>query len=133
NVSGSVADYMAPGYRDTAAYPPPPGPWEPTFLVSTPNGGWVVSEYNAKWIAHSSTGQHVEELGGGVYQLEEFYYRFVFNMDPSVDLASFSPRMKFYADDSVYDIFINNERIQPSPWVVQHGADINPWTVQSFL
>lgn len=121
------AYYMNPTFRDTTAYPPPPGPWQPTSVVLN-RPGWHVPTGGALWISHATDGVH-----GPLNEtyLEDFYYRFVFVIDNAVNLESFKPQMSFYADDTIYDIYVNGQRVVPR-WIESIG-DYNPWHVQSFM
>ncbi|CAN5433463.1 hypothetical protein BH10ACT7_BH10ACT7_08110 [soil metagenome] len=76
--------------------------WAVADIVSAPYATWAVSPYNnASWIAHNSTGDHT---GTGPAQ---FYYRYLFELAPTVVPAGFSVNLDFYADNSVAEIWIN--------------------------
>lgn len=76
--------------------------WATADIVSAPYPTWAVSPYNnASWIAHSNTGDHT---GTGPAQ---FYYRYLFELAPTVVPSGFSVNLDFYADNSVSEIWIN--------------------------
>ncbi|WP_395026236.1 hypothetical protein [Comamonas odontotermitis] len=64
-------------------------------------GSWVNSPFgNAEWIAR---GNGLGDGGGAIV-----YYRYQFNIDPSVDLATFSLNFDFYIDDYIQQIIVNS-------------------------
>jgi len=99
-----------PSYRETAVQLPPAGlTWQPAVIVEQLAAGWASSPYNnATWISNAANGQH------GI-QPEDFYYRFKFILHDSVNPALMIAKMNFFADDVVYEVFVNGQR--SSPWV----------------
>jgi uncharacterized repeat protein (TIGR01451 family) len=91
------------------------GAWiNPVVYWTTP---WSTSPYsNANWIAPyaGSAG-----AGGQAWR----YYRYRFNLDPSVNPADLSLQLSYYADDVITDIYINgvsqstHGAVQAASWV----------------
>jgi len=69
-------------------------------VVSNPAPNWMTSPFgNANWIAHNATGAHSVKV--------DAFYRYQFNLDPAVDPASLDLKMNFYADNAVYEVWVN--------------------------
>jgi len=56
---------------------------------------------NANWISNSSTAIHPTATA------YDIFYRYQFNLDPAVSPSSLDLKMNFYADNSVYQVWVN--------------------------
>ncbi|HEY0200290.1 MAG TPA: hypothetical protein VGC24_01210, partial [Burkholderiaceae bacterium] len=60
------------------------------------NGAWAVSPFgNAQWI------------GSGVFSYGTVFYRYDFNLDPSINPSTFNLKFDLYVDDSIYQVYVN--------------------------
>ena len=74
------------------------GSWSPAQVVAAPNPAWIVSPYgNAGWIANVA-----DPIRG-----DDLYFRIRFNLASAADPATFAVEMKFYADNRVWEIYVN--------------------------
>jgi hypothetical protein len=97
--------------RGDASGPASVRAWDPAQVVTAPPSSWVVSPYrNANWISNA------ENTG------DDLYFRIRFNLGSGVDPAVFAVEMKFYADNRVWEIYVNGtaQSTQPS------GAGVLP-------
>jgi uncharacterized repeat protein (TIGR01451 family) len=103
---------------------PPAGlSWGAATIASNPPASYVRSPFgNANWIAHSATGQHPNASVS-----YDIFYRYEFNLDPAVDPASLDLQMNFYADNSVYQVWVNG-----APQKIQSNHGGNPYFYQGF-
>lgn len=68
--------------------------WNPATVYY--NSAWLTSPYgNANWISNTA--------GAG----DDAYFRYRFNLASSADPATFEVEMKFYADNRVWEIYVN--------------------------
>ncbi|PYE87818.1 DUF7507 domain-containing protein, partial [Phyllobacterium leguminum] len=83
---------------------PPAGlRWGRATVASTPPAGYIKSPFgNANWISHSATTMHVPNNVSN-----DIFYRFRFNLDPAVDPKSLDLKMSYYADNSVFQVWVN--------------------------
>ncbi len=83
--------------------PPSNLAWGGATIVTNPPASYVKSPFgNASWISNSSTAAHPNT------QLSyDIFYRYQFNLDSAVDPASLDLKMNFYADNSVYQVWVN--------------------------
>lgn len=71
-------------------------------VLSAPPAGYIVSPYgNANWISHAANAIHPSNAN------YDIFYRFQFNIAPGVDPAAMALNMEFYADNSVYEVWVN--------------------------
>ncbi len=71
-------------------------------VVTNPPASYITSPYgNANWISNAANAAHP---GAGSYDI---FYRYQFNIGPGVDPAAMRPSMEFYADNSVYEVWVN--------------------------
>ncbi|MEG3791819.1 DUF11 domain-containing protein [Lysobacter sp. CCNWLW3] len=71
-------------------------------VVAAPPANYIVSPYgNANWISHAANAIHPSNVNYDVF------YRFQFNLGPGVDPAAMSLDMQFYADNAVYEVWVN--------------------------
>lgn len=62
----------------------------------SPNSAWATSPYaNANWISNAAKAG------------EDVYFRYRFNINSSADPATFVQKMRFYADNRVWEIYVN--------------------------
>lgn len=93
--------------------------WGAAEVVVTPSlvgtgGAWAQSPFlNANWISNASNG------GSGNV---DAYFRYKFNLGSSVDPATFVLDMDFYADNRVWEIYVNNCKQSQQP----NGSNVLP-------
>lgn len=76
-----------------------PNSWMPAFVFHNP--AWVTSPFgNANWISFFK-----DSLQG--QKDVDAYFRYRFNLSSSVDPATFALTMDFYADNRVWEIYVN--------------------------
>ncbi len=76
--------------------------WIPAYVFAST--AWVPSTFaNANWISLFVNGDH-GQLGN-----IDVYYRYRFNLSSSLDPAAFSISMDFYADNCVFEIYVNGQ------------------------
>ncbi len=86
----------------TVSMPPANATWV-AANVGKLAGNWANSPYgNANWISQQTVDNPSQ---GGVSG--DWYYRFQFNLDPTVDPTQFQLAMNFLADNDVAEVFIN--------------------------
>jgi uncharacterized repeat protein (TIGR01451 family) len=87
----------------TASGPPPTTGWIDAFATGNQApGAWTDSIYgDAGWISHFVDTDHT--AFGDV----DIYFRYQFNLDPTVDSNSYQLMMDFFGDNSIADIFVN--------------------------
>jgi len=69
--------------------------------VPVPDPAWAISPFgNAKWISHTPNSQHAARI--------ELYFRYNFTLAPSVLPGSFVMTIDFYADNSIWEVYINS-------------------------
>ncbi len=85
----------------TAAGLPPTTGWGNAHNVeSVKPGVWLKSPYrDSAWISNNASASHTGNV--------DIYFRYQFNLNPTVDVSSFQLMMDFYGDNSVANIFIN--------------------------
>ncbi|MBT1681909.1 DUF7927 domain-containing protein [Curtobacterium flaccumfaciens] len=95
-----VAGMYAPAA--TVSMPPTNAAWA-AANVGRLVGAWNESPYgNANWISQQTIANSSQ---GGV--AGDWYYRYQFNLDPTVDPTQFQLAMDFMADNSVAEVFVN--------------------------
>jgi len=88
--------------------------WIPAFVFR--NAAWVASPFaNANWISYFANGN---QGGNNV----DAYYRYRFNLGSSVDPATFALTMSFFADNRVWEIWVN----QVAQSTLPNGAAVLP-------
>lgn len=71
-------------------------------IATAPPPSYIVSPYgNANWISNAANAAHP---GPGNYDI---FYRFQFNIAPGVNPAIMALDMQFYADNSVFEVWVN--------------------------
>jgi len=75
--------------------------WQPAVLVTSPPGAWYPNQSNAAWISQAANGVQNPALNGDVF------YRLQFYLAADVDPSAFQLSLNFYADNSVYEVWIN--------------------------
>ncbi|WP_445082920.1 prealbumin-like fold domain-containing protein, partial [Chelativorans sp. YIM 93263] len=85
--------------------PPPAGlTWGGATIVTNPPAVYISSPFgNAGWISNSSTATHPTPVN------YDIFYRYQFNLDSAVDPSSLDLQMSFYADNSVYEVWVNGQ------------------------
>jgi uncharacterized repeat protein (TIGR01451 family) len=108
NVNGGFLTSGRDTYWDsaigTASGPPPTSGWIDAYNVEAvkPAWAWLNTPYgDSAWISYYSDAHH--DAVGRV----DAYFRYQFNLSPTVDVNSFQLKMDFFGDNSVADIFIN--------------------------
>jgi uncharacterized repeat protein (TIGR01451 family) len=72
-------------------------------IVSNPTPAWIKSPYgNASWIAHNATGSAPPTSNSN-----DYFFRYQFNLDPAIDPKSLGLSMSYYADNAVYQVWVN--------------------------
>ncbi|MPZ17651.1 MAG: hypothetical protein GEV06_07045 [Luteitalea sp.] len=75
--------------------------WIPAWVVGQAVGAWTPSPFgNADWIDFYPDGRQ------GAANVDH-YFRYQFELDPSVDPATFGIGIDFYTDNSVQEVYIN--------------------------
>jgi hypothetical protein len=77
--------------------------WVPATVVSTLRGSWRPNTTNAAWIGQAA---NAAQFPGNSFA--DIYFRIPFYLDPAVDPAAFQLTMSFWADNSVYEVWVNN-------------------------
>jgi uncharacterized repeat protein (TIGR01451 family) len=73
-------------------------------VLTSPPANYIVSPYgNANWISHAADAIHPAPSNVNY----DIFYRYQFNLAPGTDPATFAPRLDFYSDNSVYEIWVN--------------------------
>ncbi|HMV67093.1 MAG TPA: DUF4215 domain-containing protein, partial [Myxococcota bacterium] len=76
--------------------------WTPAYVIRY--SAWVPSPYgDAQWISPTPDGVHAGN--------QDTFYRYEFELDGSLNPATFALRLDFYADNSVYEVFLNGQPI----------------------
>lgn len=71
-------------------------------VVTAPPANYIVSPYgNANWIAHTANAIHPTNAN------YDIFYRFQFNIAPGVDPSTMALDIQFYADNSVFEVWVN--------------------------
>jgi len=79
------------------------------------NSAWLQSPFNnANWISFYSNGQHSSDI--------DAYFRYRFDLGSSLNPATFAVEMDFYADNRVFEIYVNGVAQSSRP----NGAGILP-------
>ncbi|SOD54054.1 DUF11 domain-containing protein [Pseudoxanthomonas wuyuanensis] len=82
----------------------PPGglSYNAATVVTNPPANYMVSPYNnASWISHAADAVHPTNVN------YDIFYRYQLNLGPGTDPAVLAPRLDFYSDNSVIEIWIN--------------------------
>lgn len=129
---GRLTTGLDAGWSWGGAFDAPPSAvpaWATAQIVDSPEPTWVVSPFNnASWIAHNNTGNHA---GTGPAQ---YYYRYLFELAPTVVPAGFSVNLDFYADNSVTEIWINGVAQSGNlPEIPQGASSPNPYLYNGFV
>uniref|UniRef100_Q11MC3 Conserved repeat domain n=3 Tax=Chelativorans TaxID=449972 RepID=Q11MC3_CHESB len=83
---------------------PPPGglTYADAVVVDDPPANYTTSPFgNANWISHNSTATQPTP------ENYDIFYRYEFSLDPSVDPSTLDLQMTFFADNSVYEVWVN--------------------------
>lgn len=100
----------------TTAGPTSVTSWASALVVVNPTSAWIASPFNnAGWISPYVDGGHQGEN-------IDVYFRYRFNLASSVNPASFSVKMDFYADNQVAEIWVNGVAQSTQP----NGSGILP-------
>lgn len=93
---------VAPSSTATSV-PPAGATWSDANVGNIVPTAWRASPYNnAQWISQQTTTNPDQGPLAG-----DWYYRYNFNLAPSVDPSTFALPMDFYADNSVAEVFVN--------------------------
>ncbi|MEV6122064.1 hypothetical protein AB0M23_16270, partial [Streptomyces sp. NPDC052077] len=99
------------------------GPFAPTATVSPPPTGaafapanvgklttaWPSSPYNnAQWISQQTIAKPEQGVANG-----DWYYRYQFDLSPSVSPSAFALSMNFLADNAVAEVYVNGVAQSP--------------------
>ncbi|WP_454832365.1 DUF6923 family protein [Pseudoxanthomonas wuyuanensis] len=82
----------------------PPGglSYNTATVLTSPPANYMVSPYdNANWISHAADAIHPTNVN------YDIFYRYQLNLGPGTDPATLAPRLDFYSDNSVIQIWIN--------------------------
>src|ERR1041384_52825 len=92
--------------------------WQSAFVFRlTPN--WVQSPFNnANWISYFVDANQATAGHDDV----DAYFRYRFNLSPSLDPATFALTMDFYADNRVWEIYVNGVPQSTQP----NGSSVLP-------
>ncbi|MEV7004829.1 DUF11 domain-containing protein [Streptomyces sp. NPDC093982] len=89
------------------ALPPAGTPFKPAIVASSVPATYAKSPYgNADWISETADTLQGDHTG-------TWYYRYDFNLAPTVDPASFALKMSFLADNAVQNIWVNGASQKP--------------------
>lgn len=82
---------------------PPAGlTYNTAVVVTNPPPVYVTSPYgNANWISHAADAIHPTGVN------YDIFYRYRVNLLPGTNPATFDPRLDFYSDNAIYEIWIN--------------------------
>jgi uncharacterized repeat protein (TIGR01451 family) len=105
------------------ASPPPAGAvFGPAVVGNQAPGAWAASPYgNAQWISQAGTGA----------QNGDWYYRYQFRLDPSVDPSDFSLQMNFLADNDVAEVYVNGVAQSGQTTGIPQNTS-SPYTYQGY-
>lgn len=95
-----VTDIQTPASIPTT--PPPSLTWNPAKVGNLIPSAWVVTPFGtAQWISKEyGTGDGTSSTG-------DWYYRYQFNLDPSVDANQYALNLTFFVDNAVAEIYVN--------------------------
>ena len=96
SVPGLVNSALIPGDPDAV----PAADWVPA-IVPTPYPTFHANLSNAAWISQTVSAVQTPSSNADVF------YRLQFYLDPSVNPATFQLSMNFWADNSVYEVWVN--------------------------
>ncbi|MBW9052284.1 DUF7507 domain-containing protein [Rhizobium mesosinicum] len=100
-------DYWEVALTRTAVTGAPPAglTWGRATVAANPPASYIKSPFgNANWISHSANTLHPVQTGN-----YDIFYRYQFNLDSAVDPSSLDLQMTFYADNSVYQVWVNGQ------------------------
>ncbi|WP_176084304.1 DUF11 domain-containing protein [Martelella sp. HB161492] len=63
---------------------------------------------NAEWISFNSAGHQGPPTSPKSLSYRDTFFRYQFNLDQSIDPSSLDLKMDFYADDGVYQVWVNS-------------------------
>jgi hypothetical protein len=97
-----------------------------TLVNPSPPGAWLNSPFNnATWISYFSDGDQTGiQNADGISLNVDAYFRYRFNLGSSVNPATFAVAMSFYADNCVWEIYVNGQPQSGLP----NGASVLPQT-----
>ncbi|WP_420963660.1 DUF7507 domain-containing protein, partial [Brucella sp. IR073] len=98
-------DYWEVALTRTAVTGAPPAglTWGRATVASTTPANYIKSPFgNANWISHAANTLHVPNNVN-----YDIFYRFRFNLDSAVDPKSLDLKMNYYADNAVYQVWVN--------------------------
>jgi uncharacterized repeat protein (TIGR01451 family) len=115
------------GVTDSAP-PPVDSIWGPTFVGAAAPTAYAKSPYgNAQWISQQTINQTQPGDNG------DWYYKYDFNLDPSVDPSTFSLTMNFLADNEVQEVYVNGVAQSPlTTGLPQDQIDSFPYEYYGF-
>lgn len=91
-------------------------------VINPPFAPYLVSPFgNANWISHAANAQHPTAVNYDVF------YRYQVNLNPGVNPASFDLLMNFYADNSVFQVWVNG--VQQN---IQSNFGADPYSYTGF-
>jgi uncharacterized repeat protein (TIGR01451 family) len=110
----------------TAAGPPPTTGWIDAYNVeSSKPGAWIKTPYNdSAWISNFIDAKHTADI--------DIYFRYQFNLDPTVSVNSFQLMMDFFGDNSIADIFVNGVSQKSNYSTVLPQGSTNPYYFLGF-
>ncbi len=87
---------------------PPGSPsWGAARVGNQAPGAWSPSPFgNAQWISQQKFGENQGPQG-------DWYYRYQFSLDPSVNPSKFALQMNFLSDNDVAEVFVNGVAQSP--------------------
>ncbi|MCT7375141.1 DUF6923 family protein [Chelativorans salis] len=101
--SGTDANWEVALTTTEVTGPPPGGlTYADAVVVDDPPAVYTTSPFgNANWISHNTTAVHPTS------ENYDIFYRYEFDLDPGVDPSTLDLQMTFFADNSVYEIWVN--------------------------
>ena len=127
NAGSQPSSWFPQSVPTTATSLPPLGTtWVPATVGNVLAGTWAPSPYgNANWV---TGGEGSVPTGTG-----DYYYRFDFNMSPSMDPSVFLLRLDLLADNSVAEVYVNGQAQSPYTYALpQGGTAQDPYALQGY-
>ena len=113
------------------AYPAPADLFAPANVGDLAPWAYAASPYsNSQWISQQTIASSNQGTGGGV---GDWYYRYQFSLDPSVDPATFRLALNFMADNSLAQVWVNGVAQSPlTTGLPQAPAGQNPYYYRGY-